>query len=301
MSSIEMTGETLVIHPVAGRIGAVIEGVHLTGDLHDAVVTAIRAALLKHKVVFFRGQHHVDDEAMEGFAERMGDPIAHPNAADPHGSKYLLNLAESAGYGASVWHTDMTFLPAYPAASILRTVALPDAGGDTMWANTSSAYAELPEPLKAMVDRLWALHSNDTDFDADFWGEARRHVEVYAGHKAARLFETEHPVVRVHPETGERALVLGKFVKRFLGFDARQSHQVLSLLQEYITRPENCVRWQWRLGDVAMWDNRATQHRSVADFGDQPRHLRRATIHGTIARGIDGCESRVVKSPELIG
>jgi taurine dioxygenase len=290
----------IVVQRIGGRIGAVIEGVRMAGDLDEPVMDAIRAALLAHKVVVFRGQHHLDDAAMEAFVERMGDPIAHPNAADPQGSRYLLNLEESAGYGASVWHTDMTFLPAYPAASVLRAVALPDAGGDTMWANTASAYAELPEPLRAMVDRLWALHSNDTDFDADFWGEARRHVEVYAMEKPSRLFETEHPVVQVHPESGERALVLGKFVKRFVGFDTHQSHQIMSLLQEYITRPENCVRWHWQLGDVAMWDNRATQHRSVADFGEQPRHLRRATIHGTIARGIDGRESRVVKRPELV-
>jgi taurine dioxygenase len=299
--NIQTTNDAVVVERVGGRIGAVIEGVRMGGDLGDATIDAIRAALLEHKVIFFRGQHQLDDAAMEAFVERMGDPIAHPNAADPHGSRYLLNLGESAGYGASVWHTDMTFLPAYPAASILRAVAVPDMGGDTMWANTASAYAELPEPLKAMVDRLWALHSNDTDFDADFWGEARRHVDVYAGQKESKLFETEHPVVRVHPETGERALVLGKFVKRFVGFDANQSHQISSLLQEYITRPENCVRWRWRLGDAAMWDNRATQHRSVADFGAQPRHLRRATIHGTIARGIDGRESRVMKSPDTVG
>jgi taurine dioxygenase len=295
-----MTNNTLQVRAVGGRVGAVIEGVRISGDLDAATIAAIRSALLKHKVVFFRDQGVLDDAAMEGFVERMGDPIAHPNAIDPEGSRYLLNLNESAGYGASTWHTDMTFLPAYPAASILRAVALPEAGGDTMWANTAAAYDDLPEPLKAMVDRLWALHSNDTNFDDNFFGEARRRVDVYArGGTPPRLFETEHPVVRVHPETGERTLLTGTFVKRLVGFDLQQSHQILALLQGYITRPENCVRWQWRLGDVAMWDNRATQHRAVADFGDQPRHLRRATIHGTIAQGIDGSESRVVRSPEL--
>jgi taurine dioxygenase len=292
--------QTPVVRPVAGRIGAVIEGVRIAGDLADATIAAVRAALLEYKVVFFRGQDNLDDAAMEGFAERMGEPIAHPNVADPKGSRYLLDLEVSAGYAASIWHTDMTFLPAYPAASILRAVKLPTTGGDTMWANCVTAYADLPEPLKAMADRLWALHSNDTDFDGDFAGEVWERVQVYLSRPPTKVFHTEHPVVRVHPETGERALVTGTFVKRLAGFDTRQSQQILTLLQEFITRPENCVRWQWQLGDVAMWDNRATQHRSVADFGDQPRHLRRATIHGTIPRGIDGRESRVVKGPELV-
>jgi len=299
--STNATGQTLTVRPVAGRIGGVIEGVRISGDLDDATIAAIRAALLAHKVVFFRDQHHLDDDAMEGFAGRMGDPIAHPNVADTKGSRYLLDLEVSAGYAASIWHTDMTFLPAYPAASILRAVELPETGGDTMWANCVTAYADLPEPLKALADRLWALHSNETDFDGDFAGEVWKRVKVYLSRPPTKVFNTEHPVVRVHPETGERALLTGTFVKRLIGFDTRQSQQILALLQEFISRPENCVRWQWRLGDVAMWDNRATQHRSVADFGDQPRHLRRATIHGTIARGIDGSESRVVKSPDLAG
>ncbi len=282
--------------PVTGRIGAICDGIRISGELDDASIAAIRAALLKYKVIFFRGQDHLDDAAMEGFTERMGDPIAHPAVSDPEGSKYLLNLEESAGYAASIWHTDMTFLPAYPAASVLRAVTLPEAGGDTMWANTASAYQDLPDPLRAMADRLWAIHSNDTDFDADFAGEVRTRVERYVGQRPPRMFRTQHPVVRVHPETGERGLLIGTFVKQLVGFDVRQSQQILTLLQDYVTRPENCVRWRWQAGDVAMWDNRATMHRSVADFGDQPRHLRRATIHGTVPVSVDGQESRPLAS-----
>jgi alpha-ketoglutarate-dependent sulfate ester dioxygenase len=289
-------GADLRVVPIAGRIGAICEGIRISGELDDASIAAIRAALLKHKVIFFRDQDHLDDAAMEGFTERMGDPIPHPNVADPQGSKYLLNLEESAGYAASIWHTDMTFLPAYPAASVLRAVTLPEAGGDTMWANTASAYQDLPEPLRAMADRLWAIHSNDTDFDADFAGEVRVRVERYVGQKPPRIFRTRHPVVRVHPETGERSLLIGTFVKQLIGFDVRQSQQILALLQDYVTSPEYCVRWRWQAGDVAMWDNRATMHRSVADFGDQPRHLRRATIHGTVPVSVDGEESRPLAS-----
>ena len=125
----------------------------------------------------------------------------------------------------------------------------------------------------------------------------RNRIDVYTRQALGTLFETEHPVVRIHPETGERVLLAGIFVKRLVGFTAKQSQAVLALLQEYIIRPENCVRWRWEPGDVAMWDNRATQHRSVADFGDQPRHLRRATIHGCVPIGVDGTASRAIVGP----
>lgn len=291
------TKTALRITPIAARIGATIEGVELSGDLDDATVAQIRSALLKHKVVVFRGQDHVGDGEMEAFAERMGDPIPHPNVAASQGSRYLLDLEASAGFAASVWHTDLTFMPAYPMASILRAVELPATGGDTMWANCATAYDDMPEPLKAMADRLRAVHRNDVDYGSEFAGELRERIDRYTSQALGTLFETEHPVVRVHPEPGERVLLTGIFIRRLLGFTAKQSQAILNILQEYITRPENCLRWRWSKGDVAMWDNRSTQHRSVADFGDQPRHLRRATIHGDVPVGVDGTPSRAVMGP----
>ncbi len=292
------TKTALRISPIAARIGATIDGVELSGNLDDASVAQIRSALLKHKVVFFRGQDGVGDAEMEAFAERLGDPVVHPNVAASSGSKYLLDLEASAGFAASVWHTDLTFMPAYPMASILRAVELPEAGGDTMWANCATAYDDMPEPLKAMADRLWAVHRNDVDYATEFAGDVRERIDRYTKQALGTLFETEHPVVRVHPETGERVLLTGIFIRRLLGFTAKQSQAVLNILQEYIMRPENCVRWRWSPGDVAVWDNRSTQHRSVADFGDQPRHLRRATIHGDVPVGVDGTQSRAVIGPE---
>jgi taurine dioxygenase len=290
---IASVGPDLCITPVATRIGAVIEGVRISGEIDDGLAAAIRAALLDHKVVFFRGQHHVGDVEMEGFARRMGDPIAHPTIADTKGSKYLLNLVATSAYASSIWHTDLTFMPAYPAASLIRTVEVPETGGDTMWANCAAAYRDLPEPLRAMVDRLWAFHSSELDFDGDYSGEAWDKVERFRKLPAQPVYHTEHPVVRVHPETGERILLTGTYIKRLRGFDVHQSKQILSLLQEYITRPENCMRWRWQAGDIALWDNRATQHRVVADFGDQAREMRRATISGTVPISVDGEQSRV--------
>jgi len=286
------------VRPITARIGAVIEGVLLSGEIPDATVAAIRSALLEYKAIFFRGQHHVGDSEMEGFARLIGEPLPHPSVADSKGSEYLLNLVATSAYASSVWHTDLTFLPAYPAASLIRMVDMPEAGGDTMWANCAAAYQDLPAPLRSMADQLWALHCSYLDFDLDYFGEAWDKVEAYRDLPRDQVQYTEHPVVRVHPETGERVLLTGNYIKRLRGFDADQSRQILSLLQQFITRPENCMRWHWQAGDIALWDNRATQHRVVADFGDMHREMRRATIAGTVPVSVGGESSRVVKGPE---
>lgn len=287
----------LDIHPVAGRIGAEIRGVRLGGDLDALTVAAIHAALVRHKVIFFRGQH-IDDAAHEAFAALLGDPIAHPTVPVAEGSRYLLELDSKEGYAASSWHTDVTFVPAYPKASILRALVVPDAGGDTVWANGETAYEELPDALRTLVDGLTAIHSNDYDYAEVLAGTSKtlqEHRKVFT----STVYETEHPVVRVHPESGARSLLLGHFVKRFVGLNPADSQRLFAILQDHITKPENVVRWRWQAGDVAIWDNRSTQHRAVADFGLQRRHLRRATVAGDVPRGIAGNASRAVK-PEPV-
>jgi alpha-ketoglutarate-dependent sulfate ester dioxygenase len=189
------------------------------------------------------------------------------------------------------WHTDVTFVDRVPAFSVLRAVRIPPYGGNTNWANTVTAYDALPEPLKALVDRLWAIHTNDYDYAAysDKSQEEADADEVFPHSQfVSEVFETEHPVVRVHPETGERALVLGHFVKKFVGLSTTESSQLFRLLQDRITKLENTIRWTWREGDVAMWDNRATQHYAVADFDEQPREVRRVTVAGDVPIAVDG-------------
>ncbi len=187
-------------------------------------------------------------------------------------------------------------MEAYPSASILRAVTLPQTGGDTLWANTAIAYDLLPVPLKPLVDGLWAVHSNDYDYASLFFSpEDKERIASEGLSVAATQYEAQHPVVRVHPESGERTLVLGGFVKRFVGLDSADSQRLLSILQDHVTRPENSIRWSWKLGDVAMWDNRATQHRAIADFGKQRRTMRRATIAGDLPLSIEGQRSRQLK------
>jgi alpha-ketoglutarate-dependent taurine dioxygenase len=285
----------LDIAPVGGRIGAEVRGFDLAADITEDQSAAILDALYKHKVLFFRDQHHLDDAAQEAFATRLGRPVPHPTVPVREGSSYLLELDSLHGGRASSWHTDVTFVDAYPAASILRAVTSPESGGDTTWANTTAAYERLPAPLKTLVDGLWALHTNAYDYAAtraDVDEEkVRRHREVFA----STVYETEHPVVRVHPVTGERTLVLGHFIKQFVGLSASDSQVLLRLLQDHVIRLENTVRWRWRAGDVAIWDNRATQHYAVDDYGDQRRVMRRVTVAGDVPVALDGRTSRVVK------
>ena len=284
----------LDIVPVAGRIGAEIRGIQLSGDLDEITVAAIRAALVRHKVIFFRDQTSLDDAAQEAFAERIGQPVAHPTVPVAEGSRFLLELDSREGYAASSWHTDVTFVPAYPEASILRAITVPQAGGDTLWANGVTAYEELPDGLKTLVDGLWAVHTNDYDYAGAFANAPAERVQQHKSVFASTVYETEHPVVRVHPESGERALLVGHFVKKFVGLNAADSQRLLAILQDHITKPENTVRWRWRAHDVAIWDNRSTQHRAIADFGLQRRTLRRATVAGDVPIAIDGRRSRAI-------
>jgi alpha-ketoglutarate-dependent sulfate ester dioxygenase len=287
----------LDIAPVGGRIGAEVRNFELSDKLTDGQVAEFRKALARHKVLFFRDQHQLNDAAQEAFANRIGKPVAHPTVPVAEGSSYLLELNSQEGYAAASWHTDVTFVEAYPLASVLRAVEIPEAGGDTLWANTATAYAELEEPLKVLVENLRAVHTNAYDYAATFGtlSESNKNrIEYHRSVFASTVYETEHPVVHVHPETGERNLLVGHFVKKFVGLNSTDSQRLFQTLQEHITKPENTVRWRWRAGDVAIWDNRATQHRAIADFGPQHRHLRRVTIAGTAPVAIDGTRSRTL-------
>jgi taurine dioxygenase len=294
MTIIDAPRTHVVVTQLGGRLGACIEGVRIDGDLSDQTVAEIRSALLRHKVVFFRGQHHLEDDQHIGFAERFGPlTTAHPTVNT--GSARVLRVTANKGMAANAWHTDVTFVDRVPAISVLRSVTLPPYGGTTVWANTVTAYEALPSPLRVMVDQLWAVHTNSYDYAQ--WGadDEQPDANYTRDDFVSQLFETRHPVVRVHPETGERSLVLGHFVKQFTGLDHAESTALFQLLQNRVTRLENTVRWSWQPGDVAMWDNRATQHYAVADFDHHPREMRRITVAGDVPVSIDGRRSKVLR------
>jgi len=286
-----MSEALLDVHPIAGRIGAEVRNVRLCGELAQETFSAIRQALFKYKVLFFRGQQHLDDAGQEAFARLWGELVAHPTVPVHAGTDYLLELDAGQGGRANSWHTDVSFDLAYPQTSILRAVVVPAVGGDTVWANTAQAYLDLPPALQALADTLWALHTNDYDYGARFnTDEAgrKRYREVFT----SSIYETEHPVVRVHPETGERTLVLGHFVKKLLNYPSSDAAHLLKIFDSYVTRLENTVRWRWSVADVAIWDNRATQHYAINDYGNERRVVRRVTIAGDIPVSVEGHASR---------
>lgn len=283
----------ITVDKVGEHIGARIGGVRLGGDLPAEQVEAIRLALAVNKTIVFTGQHHLDDDSQYAFAQLLGDPtLPHPTLTSQGTQLLMLDGA------ANSWHTDVSFVDRVPKASILRAVTLPSWGGATAWASTVAAYEQLPAPLRALVDGLWATHSNLYDYvTSDHGGgdnETRRRADRYREFTSAE-YQTLHPVVRVHPETGERSLLLGHFVKEFPALKTSDFEPLFGLLQSRITRLENTFRWNWSLGDVAIWDNRATQHYGIADFGDQKRELHRVTLAGDVPVGVDGESSRIVQ------
>jgi taurine dioxygenase len=284
--------ENIEVLPVAGRIGAEIRGVRLRADLSPDVVAKIRSAWLEHKVVFFRGQHHLDDASQESLTTLFGGPaIGHPTIPSIAGTRFITELDSHQGGRANTWHTDVTFVDAYPRASILRALVVPAAGGDTVWANTAAAYRELSPDLRELADKLWALHTNEYDYQARRTGATASDLRYYREVFTSTVYETEHPVVRVHPETGERTLLLGHFVKKLVGLSSFDSTHLFNVFQEHVTRHENTVRWRWAVGDVAVWDNRATQHYAINDYGDQRRLVRRVTVDGDVPVSVDGRRS----------
>jgi len=278
------------VRPVAGRIGAEVSGLRLSGDLEPDVIDAIRQTLYRFKVLFFRNQD-LDEAQQEAFGRRFGDLVPHPTIPSVRGTEYVLDVDGAKGARASLWHTDVTFVDAYPQISILRALVVPDYGGDTVWANTAAAYQSLSPNLRALADKLWAVHTNKSDYGSSFPTRTAEGLKRYREVFQSTVYETHHPVVRVHPGTGERTLVLGHFAQKLLGVTTADSAHLLALLQGHITRLENTVRWRWSVGDVAMWDNRATQHSAVDDYGDKPRILRRVTVTGDQPISVDGQRS----------
>jgi len=289
--TIGFAGESAATGTVAklgAHLGARIDGVRLDGELDPASVLLIRRALNEHRVIFFRGQDQLDDDGQYAFAELLGTPTA-PHPTVRPGTRFLPIDSEQGP--ANSWHTDVTFVDRVPKASILRAVTLPSYGGSTTWASTVAAYNALPQPLKLLVENLWARHSNRYDYAESSRGAKSSEFRVEF---ESVEFETEHPVVRVHPETGERALLLGHFVTGFVGLNSHESRTLFRLLQDRVTRLEHTVRWNWQPGDVAIWDNHATQHYAIDDYDGQPRRLHRITLAGGVPVNIHGERGKAV-------
>jgi alpha-ketoglutarate-dependent sulfate ester dioxygenase len=231
----------------------------------------------------------------------LGPLVPHPTVPSLAGTEAVLDIDAENGR-ARYWHTDVTFIEAFPLFSVLRGVVIPPVGGDTVWANTVAAYETLPPAVRGLADQLWALHANAFDYTAMNPSATARQVQRYETVFKSTIYEAEHPVVQVHPLSGERAIILGYFVRSLLGVSSADSGHLFAMLQDHVTRLENTVRWRWSAGDVVIWDNRATQHKAIDDYGEERRIVRRVTIDGPVSVGIDGRHGkRRMRLPRLYG
>jgi taurine dioxygenase len=245
-TSYRTSEDALDVRPITRAIGAEIHGVRLSGELPAKTVAAIRDALLRHRVVFFSGQGHLDDPEHRAFARLLGPLVPHPTVPSLAGTEAVLEI-DSENARASRWHTDGTYVDALPQFSVLRGLVIPPVGGDTVWANTVAAYEMLPPLLRGLADQLWALHSNVFDYAATRPNATARQVRYVETVLQSTIYEAEHPVVQVHPLTGERAIILGCFARRLLGVSSADSAHLFDMLQDHV------ARWKTRCAGAGLW------------------------------------------------
>jgi len=274
------------VNPVAGSLGAEIDGVSVA-NLSDSALAEVRAALLRHQVLFFHDQIVTRDE-QKAFGRRFGALHIHPFEQqlknEGHPEIIVFKSDEQFPFVSGVWHTDATFLAEPPPVSILRCVVAPEFGGDTMWASMYAAYDALSDKMQRMLSGLVAIHDTGRAFAV-----AAYRKEEISGENAFRMVSAEHPVVLTHPETGRKALYVNShFTSTIKGMRPSESAALLGYLFRHIETPDFSCRFRWHANSVAMWDNRCTQHRAVADNAKAPRHLERVAV---LANAADAAKS----------
>jgi len=281
-------GTGLQVEPLTCTIGAEVSGIGLAAAaVDDALLAEIRALLLKHRVLFFRDQD-VSRADHVAFARRFGELESHPVVGSDPEHPGLVRIYKSPETPneryENAWHTDATWRERPPFGSVLRCVECPPVGGDTMWANMVEAHRRLPDDVKARIADLRARHSIEASFGAAMPPDKRLALK-------AQFPDAEHPVVRTHPETGEKVLFVNAFTTHFTNFHTPANvrfgqdytHGGSDLLRYLVSQafiPEYQVRFRWRPNSIAFWDNRATQHYAVMDYPPCHRKMERAGIVG---------------------
>jgi taurine dioxygenase len=285
---LRLPSDTMRVEPMTRALGAELHGIDLADAVHDdAMFAEIRALLLKHKVLFLRAQHFTRAKHV-AFARRFGPLEDHPVVGSDPEHPGLVRIYKGPDSRQeqyeNAWHCDTTWRECPQFGAVLRCVEGPAVGGDMLWANMALAYERLPENIKAQIAGLRARHSIEASFGAAMPAEKRLALH-------AQFPDAEHPVVRTHPETGEKVLFVNAFATHFTNFHTTANVRVgqdyapgaANLLQYLISQagiPEYQVRFRWETNSVAIWDNRCTQHYAVQDFWPAVRNLERAGIVG---------------------
>lgn len=266
----------------AGALGAVIDGVDLSQDLDDETVAEIRRALVEHLVIFFRGQAMTPEQHL-AFARHFGTLNQHDQVKGTEEYPDIIEVrqepADTRNFGGA-WHGDVTYLSEPPLGSILYAKEVPEVGGDTLWSNLYVAYEDLSAGMKAMLDPLVVMHT-----PAKIYGtqslDWSKDSSVKSAPTTAAHYETEHPLVRTHPESGRKLFyVSGAYTPRFKDMTEEESAPLIDYLMDQATREPFTCRWRWEAGDVAFWDNRCTLHYALNDYAGERRVMHRVTVNG---------------------
>jgi taurine dioxygenase len=280
-----MTQGTIAVKPLTSALGAEIEGVDLSEPLDNRTAETVHRAFLDHQVIFFRDQGITPDQHKD-FARRFGPLNVHPYVKALDGHPEILEVFkdsnDSKNFGG-LWHIDMSFLEEPPLGSILYAKELPEAGGDTMWANLYLAYEMLSDGMKKLLDGLIGIHSAGPVYGPrEVTGDRARGTTMKLDQTEDALTEVRHPVVRTHPETARKCLFLGggRYLRRFENMTEEESAPLIGYLAEFAVRPELTCRFRWAPGSLAFWDNRCTQHYALNDYHGERRLMHRVTIDG---------------------
>ena len=268
----------LTITPVTPAIGAEISGIDLNLPISQTDADTIYSALIEHQVIYFRDQN-ITPASHIAFAESFGNLDApHPVYDHVDGYEQIVKLANDASNPPDTdgWHTDLTFKPNPPFASILVAREVPISGGDTLWSSMYAAYNSLPDEMKMLASSLRAVHDMG-DFRNNFTVNEKNGDAL---NTAMQKFGCAlHDVVKTHPVSGKKYLYVNEgFTTHIIGKTSRESRRIINFLLDHISRPEYQVRFRWREGDIAMWDNRCTQHYEVADYLPDYRCMNRITV-----------------------
>ena len=279
-----MNYETIAVKPIAGALGAEVSGVDLSRDLPEPTIGEIRAALLRHLVVFFHDQHLTPERHL-ALGRRFGALQVHDFVEAMAGYPEILEVRkepeETRNFGGG-WHTDVSYLERPSLGSLLYALEVPPYGGDTLFANQYLAYETLSPGMQRLLDGMTAIHSARRPYGVnaarrqDYGPSSMRFNFTEQAHD-----EIEHPVVRTHGETGRRALYVNRtFTIRFKDMTEAESAPLLNYLCDHAVRPEFTCRFRWRANSLTFWDNRAVQHNAVNDYHGQRRLMHRVTIEG---------------------
>ena len=269
--------------PIAGALGAEISGVDLATDLVEETVAEIRRAWLEHLVVFFRDQELAPPEFL-AFARCIGEPVEYPFVKGIENFPEIIEVKklphETVNFGG-IWHSDTVYLERPPMATMLVAREVPPHGGDTMWSSMYGAYDALSPGLQRLLGGMRAVNSSAL---ADV-SKTREDRIRDSGDGREREFLAEHPVVRTHPETDRKALYVNvAHTLRFVDMTEEESRPLLHYLFERSTRPELTCRFRWRVGSVALWDNRCTMHNPINDYHGFTRTMHRISLEGDVPR-----------------